>query len=218
MTMTFLWKSHKVMFWGRLKEICLIYISYPDVETYSAVSLGQQRPFHRQHTSVDEALPGHEVQDSIHFLHAAYAHQAADDNVQRAFLRRQHLLEETQESYIARRFPGLYLGKVFWGPIFIWYFLGGVRGGLKSALPWSSGSRRPGWGYAKPSTWWDRGKIQETRKVHPTPSCLAARTELFHTRWAGRKAGSTDTSLELMGENMKTTVKTRPILTPLAPL
>lgn len=63
-----------------------------DIYTHRAVSFRQQWPFHCQHTSVDEALPGHEVEHPIHFLHAADAHQSTDYDVQGTLLGCQHLL------------------------------------------------------------------------------------------------------------------------------
>lgn len=63
-----------------------------DEDTHRAVSFREQRPFDGQHTRVDEALPGHEVQHPVHFLHAAHTHQPPDNNVQSTFLGSQHLL------------------------------------------------------------------------------------------------------------------------------
>lgn len=62
--------------------------------THGAVSFREQRPFHCQHTGVDEALPGHEVQHPVHLLHAAHTHQPADNDVQSAFLGSQYLLQK----------------------------------------------------------------------------------------------------------------------------
>lgn len=74
------------------------------------------------------------------------------------------------------------------------------------SVPCNSCSRRPEWGYAELNTWWDRGRILETRKAHPAPSYPAAHTEPYHTHWAGRRAGSTDTGLELRNKIMTTSL------------
>lgn len=66
--------------------------------------------------------------------------------------------------------------------------------------PCSFCSRRPGSGSSGPGTWWGLGRTQGTRRARPAPSCRAARTEPCRTRWAGRRAGSTDSDLELREE------------------
>lgn len=52
-----------------------------------------------QRSSVDQTLPGHEVQHTLHLLDAADAHQTADDDVLRTLLHSQHLLHTTLKSH-----------------------------------------------------------------------------------------------------------------------
>lgn len=70
------------------------FILRPDANdnTHGAVSVREQRSFHRQHAGVDEALPGHEVEHPVHLLHTAHTHQPPNHDVHSAFLRGQHLL------------------------------------------------------------------------------------------------------------------------------
>lgn len=63
-----------------------------DVKSYSAVSVRKQRSFHSQHSCVDETLPSHEVEHTVHFLHAANSHQTSDNDVLSTLLQSQHLL------------------------------------------------------------------------------------------------------------------------------
>lgn len=67
-------------------------LTHDDVSAHSAVSFRKQRSFHSQHSCVDEALPGHEVKHTVHFLHAAHSHQTTDDDVLSTFLQSQRLL------------------------------------------------------------------------------------------------------------------------------
>lgn len=69
-----------------------VLLCHDKVNTHRAVSFREQRPLHCQHTSVDEALPGHEVEHPVHLLHAAHTHQPPDYDVQSTFLGSQHLL------------------------------------------------------------------------------------------------------------------------------
>lgn len=57
-----------------------------------------------------------------------------------------------------------------------------------------------GWGFSKPGTWWGLENTLETHRAHPAPSHRASHTELCHTHWAGRMAGSSGSCLELTGD------------------
>lgn len=74
-----------------------------DVKAYRAVSFRKKGPFHSQHTSIDEALPGHEVEHAVQLLYAAHTHQPMDDDVQSTFLGRQHFLLKKQ-CFVHRKF------------------------------------------------------------------------------------------------------------------
>lgn len=64
----------------------------PNVNSYSPISFRKQRSFHSQHSGVDETLPSHEVEHTVHFLHAANSHQTPDYDVLSTLLQSQHLL------------------------------------------------------------------------------------------------------------------------------
>ncbi len=64
--------------------------------SHVVLGLGQQRPLDLQRSGVDQALPGHEVQNPVQLLHAADAHQTTHDHMRSALLQRQNLLRERE--------------------------------------------------------------------------------------------------------------------------
>ncbi len=64
--------------------------------SHVVLGLGQQRPLDLQRSGVDQALPGHEVQNPVQLLHTADAHQTTHDHMRSALLQRQNLLRERE--------------------------------------------------------------------------------------------------------------------------
>lgn len=64
-----------------------------------------------------------------------------------------------------------------------------------------------GWGFSKPGTWWGPENTLETHRAHPAPSHRASHTELCHTHWADRMAGSSGSCLELTGDKAAASVR-----------
>ncbi len=66
--------------------------------SHVVLGLGQQRPLDLQRSGVDQALPGHEVQNPVQLLHTADAHQTTHDHMRSALLQRQNLLRERERA------------------------------------------------------------------------------------------------------------------------
>lgn len=92
-----------------LYTVTKIFAALPhDLKSYSAVSFGKQRSFHSQHSSVDETLPSHEVEHTVHFLYAANPHQTSNNDVLSTFLQSQHLLLKNVKNHFSALHEGLY--------------------------------------------------------------------------------------------------------------